>query len=698
VTRMLVAVLVVALGGPAWAGEAPLSATELVESGNARLKSGDYPGATADYAEAIRLDPGNAEAWCNRGVAGANSGDLARGIADFTEAIRLKPRYADAYFGRGAACAKALDFARAIADFSKVIRLKPDSAEAFCGRAAARDGSSDYAGAIADFTEAIRLKPAYAATYGAAGGVSYGNADAYCGRGSAHAKSGDLDQAIADFTDAIRLKPDFAEAFYNRGVARGRSGDTAGAIADFTDAIRLKPDMVRAYNNRGAAYTNTGDYAKAIPDYTEAIRLKPDYMQAYVNRSIAYAKSGDRARADADREQADRLAKGGKPVAAAAPAAGAPGDRNPPVITVTSPAPGEPVAGEEIVVKGEVRDDGTVSWVEVMGRRVAARRGISVEKKTGWSFSETVKLPPGETRIVVRAADESGNVADYAVPVVRGAAAAAAAAKPAVPGAPPGSKPDLYVLAIGVSKYASGRLSLQFADHDAESVIEALKGQQGKLYGNVFTQLLVNERVTRDTILGATDEFLGQASNFDVAMIFVAGHGVQNKKTSSYYFLPYDAQPDNLMSRGLRWSDFDEAVTSLRTHISKVILLVDTCHAGSMTVAMRGAETGEDLAGILRGAEGTFIISASTAGEQSEERDEWRLPGETRGHGAFTFALLRGLKGAADLDTNGSVSVDELSYFVGKEVPKLTGGKQHPYKRSAGTDMPLAVTPVPAGR
>jgi hypothetical protein len=387
------------------------------------------------------------------------------------------------------------------------------------------------------------------------------------------------------------------------------------------------------------------------------------------------------------------------------------------------------------VVTGLVQDDRNVAWVEVNGKRLGKKRGISVEKKTKAQlpFEETIKLAPGETKITVRAADEAGNVSEYAIPVVRGPVTTAAVPAPATvavapaarpglmdrlrgrlsgnkvpaagtgttatgPAAPAGARPDLYVLSIGVSRYKSGGMSLQFADNDATKLAEVFRGQEGKLYGRVFTKVLVNEGVTRDTILEAVVKFLGQASDFDVAMVFVAGHGVQDRVTGSYYYLPYDATPENIMSHGLRWSDFDESVTKLRTHVSKVVLFVDTCHAGSMTVAMRGAEAGEDLAKTLKEAEGTFIVSASKAGETSEERDEWRLPGETRGHGAFTLSILKGLLGGADVDRSGSVSLDELSYYVGKEVPRMTGGNQHPYKRSAGTDMPMAVTPGTVGK
>ena len=62
------------------------------QPGRAYAKKGDYDKAIADYTEAIRLDPKNAEAYCNRGHAYEEKGDYDKAIADCTEAIRLDPK------------------------------------------------------------------------------------------------------------------------------------------------------------------------------------------------------------------------------------------------------------------------------------------------------------------------------------------------------------------------------------------------------------------------------------------------------------------------------------------------------------------------------------------------------------------------------------------------------------------------------
>ena len=78
-----------------------------------------------------------------------------------------------------------------------------------------------------------------------------------------------------------------------------------------------------------------------------------------------------------------------------------------------------------------------------------------------------------------------------------------------------------------------------------------------------------------------------------------------------------------------------------------------------------------------------FLLAAAKPGEESKE------PAELK-HGAFTYALLEGLDGAADVDGDGVVSVSDLFAYVARSVPRLTNGRQHPYSKMEGTDLTFA--------
>ena len=50
----------------------------------------------------------------------------------------------------------------------------------------------------------------------------------------------------------------------------------------------------------------------------------------------------------------------------------------------------------------------------------------------------------------------------------------------------------------------------------------------------------------------------------------------------------------------------------------------------------------------------------------------------TWGHGAFTHAILSGLKGVADYNDARIVDVLELFHYVEARVAEMTRGQQHP--------------------
>ncbi len=358
-------------------------------------------------------------------------------------------------------------------------------------------------------------------------------------------------------------------------------------------------------------------------------------------------------------------------------------DTESPEITVFSPKTVRGmlvVSKKEATVIGLAKDKSEIITVLV--------NDVEATLKTfrgGVNFRASVPLRVGDSELIVRAIDESGNVGTKTLKIRSEISGVIPVEKPS------GSKPNLWVLAIGVSDYKDSNLNLKYADNDARSIAKVLKAQEGKLFDEVHYKLLLNEEGTRENILEGMSKFLGMASYDDLVIIFMAGHGVKDKQTGSYYFITHDARPDTLMTRGLLWSTFDEAQRRLTSNVSKLMLWIDTCHAGAMKVAMRGAEAGEELSQALKSAEGTFVLAASKPGEESEESARFSLPGETGGHGVFTYALLEGLQYKADMDNDKSITVSELSSYVAKRVPRLTNGKQHPFFRMSGTDVPISL-------
>ncbi|WP_045211596.1 caspase family protein [Desulfonatronovibrio magnus] len=333
------------------------------------------------------------------------------------------------------------------------------------------------------------------------------------------------------------------------------------------------------------------------------------------------------------------------------------------------------------IIEGIVRDESDILFVRVNDQDVPF-------SDTG-HFMHELALDDSTSTISIQAADIHGNITRKALEIARGESGWAAASSGSLGPVSPSGKPVFWGLAIGVSKYTSSSISLRYADQDALKLERFFKAHEGKSFSEVHFKTLVNEDVTRNAIIEAITTHLGKAAPNDIIFIFMAGHGIKHRQSGSYYFMPSDSDFNNLLSTGLRMSDFEESIRILSHNVDKIIVAMDTCHAGALQVGMRNLGTGEDLAGAISAASGTYILSASKAGEVSLESDKFRLDPDFTGHGAFTYALVNAMRGEADYDRDGYVSLNEVFQFVSRQVPRLTNGQQHPYFRMQGTDLPL---------
>jgi uncharacterized caspase-like protein len=91
----------------------------------------------------------------------------------------------------------------------------------------------------------------------------------------------------------------------------------------------------------------------------------------------------------------------------------------------------------------------------------------------------------------------------------------------------------------------------------------------------------------------------------------------------------------------------------------------------------------------LTRSKGRAIVTASRPSEVSIELSEL-------GHGVFTYYLVEGLKGAADANRDGIVSLQELYEYVEQQVTaraRSVGGNQHPVmKGELEGPLPLVKT------
>jgi len=351
----------------------------------------------------------------------------------------------------------------------------------------------------------------------------------------------------------------------------------------------------------------------------------------------------------------------------------------PPVITILSPFDGSTISKNELTVRYAIRNPSKepVTKIQVLidGRPVTQTRGVQIKPKDEETGEITVTVPERDFELSLIAENK------YSASVPSTIRLYWKSNKPK-----PEEfviKPKLYILAIGVSKYQNKDLKLQFASKDAKDFVEAMKLQKGKLYQDVVVKLLTDEQATKDDILDGLEWLQRQVTSKDVAMVFIAGHGI-NDTTGIYYFLPVNADLEKLKRTGVPYSDIKNTVAGLA---GKVLMFVDTCHSGNVFGGKRAIT---DITGIineLSSAENGVVVFASSTGRQySLEEPQW-------GNGAFTKALVEGLKGKADLLGKGKITINMLDAYIAERVKELTKGKQTPVTAKPQTvpDFPIAI-------
>jgi tetratricopeptide (TPR) repeat protein len=99
------------------------AAAEAIKKAGDAFAKHDWDEALKLISEAIRLDPGNADAWAKRGALHDAKKEWDKAIESTTEAIRLDPKLVKAYINRGQAWMEIGQWEKGIADYNKIQEL-----------------------------------------------------------------------------------------------------------------------------------------------------------------------------------------------------------------------------------------------------------------------------------------------------------------------------------------------------------------------------------------------------------------------------------------------------------------------------------------------------------------------------------------------------------------------------------------------
>uniref|UniRef100_Q01TV3 Peptidase C14, caspase catalytic subunit p20 n=1 Tax=Solibacter usitatus (strain Ellin6076) TaxID=234267 RepID=Q01TV3_SOLUE len=255
-------------------------------------------------------------------------------------------------------------------------------------------------------------------------------------------------------------------------------------------------------------------------------------------------------------------------------------------------------------------------------------------------------------------------------------------------GAPkPPRIPRSYAVIVGVSKYRNleSKLQLQFAERDAQAIFTALISPEGGNFRVENVHVLTNEKATLAALRKEIDTWLpGVAQEDDRVLIYFAGHGFMYQGKG--YLAPHDFDRNRIAETGFPMDELGSVIGAKIKAKSK-ILFTDACHSGAIT-----PEETESINGTLGDLnKSLFSLTASRAREQSFED-----PGLKGGHGVFTYYVVEGMQGEADVSGDGVVTADELAEYVHTQVREYTSNKQNPTSDKSNFDPNMFLAWVPS--
>lgn len=204
-----------------------------------------------------------------------------------------------------------------------------------------------------------------------------------------------------------------------------------------------------------------------------------------------------------------------------------------------------------------------------------------------------------------------------------------------------------YALIIGVSNYNDEQNNLAQTTKDAKSFKEVMLTQTNDI------TLLTSKYANKSNIIAKLKKICSTATSSDRIVFYYSGHGMPG---GIYCY-------DGLIS-------YTELVNTLSTSSAKYkICFIDACHAG--TAASATAQSGKTIDAAVKGqSDQVFFVGC--------RGDEYSFEHPWVGAGFFTQALVKGIRGKSDTNSDKKVTVLELFKYIYSDVVSRSQSLQHP--------------------
>jgi hypothetical protein len=321
------------------------------------------------------------------------------------------------------------------------------------------------------------------------------------------------------------------------------------------------------------------------------------------------------------------------------------------------------------ILEGSVTDKADKIFLEIDGQPVQVKKGKFKVKR----------YSPVDEQIKIVAIDQWGNKSKTKLVNITIDIDKTVIAKKLEPLNPSNisnpSSDNKVALVIGIENYTEAPKA-NYANLDAKYFFDYARRAFGVKKQNI--NLLVNEEATVVKTDKAVSLWLKSKvkKNKSDLIIFFAGHGLASSNGKELYLLPQDGNPDRLERTALSRTDLFKEIINLSP--KSVTIFLDTCYSGvsrDEQMLLASARPIRIIANEQEGIPDNFtIFSASQLDQISSGLKE-------ANHGIFSYYLMKGLEGNADINQDNDITNGELLAYMDENISQKAaeqGREQNP--------------------
>ena len=333
--------------------------------------------------------------------------------------------------------------------------------------------------------------------------------------------------------------------------------------------------------------------------------------------------------------------------------------------------PGKVIAkNDQVILAGKITDENNIASVKI------DNTSVTLDKKG--NFEIALYVPLDGSKVSIEAIDKFANKTSRTIVISREQRESGEQIVK-LPSLNPTkidakTNPDALALIVGITNYKNIPISI-YADKDAKLFADYAYRSLG--ISRDKTKLLVNDSANYIEIMKSLKRWLKNeivADKSDV-YVFFAGHGLVSDNQKDLYLIPYDGETSLLTDTAFKRSNLFSLIEEANP--GSITAFFDTCYSGltrqnEMLVA--DARPIKIVADETSLPSNVNLISAASNNEIASSL-------EGAEHGMFSYYLMEGLGGNADLDQNKNITVGELHEYVKnrvKEKAAKLGRNQNP--------------------